>query len=125
MIGSTPAERARVRELERIADLEVLLPVARIVHATRSPLGLPPSPEVAAYNRTRLDRSLPELERVLADGRPFLAGDRPTIADGTLLAGLNFGLAFSVEPDPELRHLARWQERCRARPAAKVLARAR
>ncbi len=47
MIGSTPLERARVRALERIADVGVLMVVGRIVHATNSPLGLPPSPEVA------------------------------------------------------------------------------
>jgi len=41
MLGSTPLERARVRMLERVADLGVLIPVARIIHATRSPLGLP------------------------------------------------------------------------------------
>ena len=48
MIGRSAIERARVRELERLADIGVLIPVARVVHATKSPLGWPPSPEVAA-----------------------------------------------------------------------------
>ena len=51
MIGREPLERARVRELERIAELGVLQPVARIVHATNSPLGLPPNPGVAEHFR--------------------------------------------------------------------------
>ena len=54
MLGRTPLERARVRELERIADLGVLIRVARIVHATRSPLGLPPNPAVADEERRAL-----------------------------------------------------------------------
>lgn len=37
LIGSEPLERARTRELERIAEMGVLQPVARIVHATNSP----------------------------------------------------------------------------------------
>ena len=47
LVGRDPVERARVRDLERIADMGVLLPIARIVHATRSPLGWPPVPAVA------------------------------------------------------------------------------
>ena len=47
MIGTTPQQRARTRELDRMADLGVLISFARTVHATNSPLGLPPNPEVA------------------------------------------------------------------------------
>src|SRR5512144_2168168 len=38
MIGTTPLERARVRALERTADLGVLIGVARVFHATRAVL---------------------------------------------------------------------------------------
>ena len=58
MIGTSPLERARVRELERIADLGVLLRAAQIVHATRSPLGLPPSPELVERSRGPLVREI-------------------------------------------------------------------
>lgn len=47
MWGTTVAERARGRELERIADLRVMIPIARYIHATDSPVGLPPNPGVA------------------------------------------------------------------------------
>src|SRR5262245_45318798 len=79
LIGRTAEERARVRELERIAELGVLGPIARAVHATRSPLGWPPAPEVAAHALATLPESLARLDAVLADGRPVLAADRPTI----------------------------------------------
>jgi glutathione S-transferase len=119
LIGGTAAERARVRALERIAELEVMLPIGRIVHATRSPLGAPPIPAVAEFYRSRLPNGMRFLDEQLSDGRPFLAGARPTIADCTLAAALQFGRFAGIAPDPELAHVAAWDARYRARPAAK------
>jgi glutathione S-transferase len=119
MIGSDALERAHVRELERVADLGVLLPVARIIHATNSPLGLPPAPEVAAQSRGVLPNNLRFLDQHLADGRPFVAGDRPTIADCTLQAALQFARFGKVEIDSSFGHLARWDRDYRERPTAK------
>ncbi len=72
MIGRNPRERARVRELERICDIGVLISIGRIVHATRSPLGLPPSPEIAENAQEALKRPLQLLDDCLADGRTFV-----------------------------------------------------
>ncbi len=119
MIGSTPLERARVRELERIADVGVLMVVGRIVHATNSPLGLPPLPEVAKHAREMLPKSLEFLDRRLDDGRPFLAGERPSVADCTLAAAFQFGRFGGVEIDASFENLARWDEAFRSRPSAK------
>jgi glutathione S-transferase len=118
LIGRTPERRARVRELERIAETAVLGPIARIVHATRSPLGLPPSPEVAAWARSVLPEGLGRLDAVLADGRPFLAGEQPSVADCTLAAALQFGRFGGVER-PAHAWLDAWDQRYRARPAAR------
>ncbi len=121
LMGSTPEERARVRELERLAEVGVLYPVARIVHATNSPLGLPSIPEVAALFRGGLPSVLSVLDDRLSDGRSFLAGDHPTIADCTLQAGLQFGRFGEVGIDlPE--HLSRWDRNYRERePVRSVL----
>jgi glutathione S-transferase len=119
MIGSTPLERARVRELERVADTGVLMAVGRIVHATNSPLGLPPSPEVAKHSREMLPTSLEFLDRRLDDGRPFLAGERPSVADCTLAAAFQFARFGGVEIDASFENLARWDEAFRSRPSAK------
>lgn len=43
MLGSTPLERAQVRELDRIAELRVLLPLGRLVHSTNSPMARRPN----------------------------------------------------------------------------------
>jgi glutathione S-transferase len=121
MIGRTPLERARVRELERIADVGVLIPVARIVHATKSPLGYPPSPEVAAVFQRALPEALRTLDDRLSDGRPFVAGDRPTIADCTLAAGLQFARFGGVAVDPAFTHLLRWDAVYRSREPARAV----
>jgi len=120
LIGTTPEERARVRQLERIAELRGLVPLARLVHATRSPLGLPPNPAVAASAREGLPASLSYLDEELSDGRAFLAGERPTIADCTLAAGLQFARFGEVVGDllEETPHLRRWDAAYRARPEA-------
>ena len=121
LIGRTPEERARVRELERIAELSVLGPISRAVHATRSPLGLPPAPEVAAHALAALPDGLTRLDAVLADGRSFLAGERPTVADCTLAAALQFA-RFGQLLLPSAGAVADWDLRYRARaPARSVL----
>jgi len=108
-----------VRELERIAELGALIPVARILHATRSPLGLPANPEVAAHYRAVLPTALEVLDDRLSDGRPFVAGARPTIADCTLAAAFQFARFGGVEIDSRLEALARWDRAYRDRPAAR------
>jgi glutathione S-transferase len=119
MLGRTPLERARARELERIADLGVLQPVARIVHATRSPLGLPPVPAVAEAGRRALGEALPVLEERLG-AVPFLGGERPKLADCTLFAALGFGRFGGVELDPGFARIHAWHARFAERPSARA-----
>jgi glutathione S-transferase len=121
LIGADARSRARVRELERIAEMGVLQPVARIVHATNSPLGVPPNPGVAEHYRKALPGPLGVLDSVLSDGRPFLAGERPSIADCTLAAALQFGRFRKLELDPAFEHVARWDRAYRERAPAKAV----
>jgi glutathione S-transferase len=122
LIGSTPIERAQVRALERIADFGVLYSSGIIVHTTNSPVGYPPSPETAARFRSMITQPLGYLDGQLADGRPFVAGDRPTIADCTLAAALQFARFGKVDIGPEYEHIHRWDAAYRERePAREVL----
>ncbi len=120
MIGETPEQRARVRSVERVADLCVLVPLARTVHASRSPLGLPPNPAVAADAREAFEQGLALFDAEFA-GHEFVAGDRVSVADCTLWAALGFGAAFGIEADPRHEHLARWREQFGARPSVRQL----
>ncbi|MEQ8663183.1 MAG: glutathione S-transferase family protein, partial [Gammaproteobacteria bacterium] len=118
--GVDARARARARELERIAELRVLAPIARYIHATRSPLGLPPDPAQAEQAQAAWPAGLGYLDTVLSDGRAFVCGAQPTVADCTLAAALQFArfaeVALALEHDYPA--LARWDRDYRARPAA-------
>lgn len=119
LIGRTPIERARVRELERIIELGILSPIGRIIHATKSPLGLPPNPVVAEHFQKSLPEGLRFVEGTLADGRPFVAGEQPTIADCTFAASLQFARFGKVEIDAAFSNIVAWDGRYRERAVAK------
>jgi glutathione S-transferase len=115
LIGATSEERAHVAEMERIAELGVLYPIARIVHATKSPFGLTPNPPVAEFYQPRLTKTLEVLEHWMGDGRSFIAGNRPTIADCTMQAGLQFGRLAGVQLEASFERLTTWDRSFRER----------
>lgn len=59
------------------------------------------------------------LDRDLAN-RPFLAGDRYTIADITALCALDFGRVVDIRIAPEQKNLLRWYGSVSSRPSAKA-----
>jgi len=120
MLGTTPLERARVREVERLAELGVLNSVGTIFQNT-SPFfagRVKQSADAADNARARLGTVLGALETRIGAG-PFLCGSRPTIADCTLIAAVEFAgfggnaIDFSSHPN-----LSRWYETFRQRPSA-------
>ena len=120
MVGTTPVERARTREMERMADLRVLIPTARLVHATNSPLGLEPDPYVAKTETERVSVGWSIFDEALAN-REFVMGNQVTTADCTLFGGLFMGEFFGVQPSANYRNLLRWYEAFKQRPAAQIL----
>jgi glutathione S-transferase len=118
MIGVNPVERAQVRALERIADQGLLFPIGIIVHTTNSPVGYPASPEVADRFQKMLAQPLRYIDSQLADGRSFVAGDSPTIADCTLAAALQFARFGKIEAGEEYEHITRWDRDYRERDVA-------
>jgi glutathione S-transferase len=117
LLGRSAEARARVRELDRIADLAVLGPIARTIHATKSPLGLPPNPAVAKHALAALPDGLAVLEGRLADGRDWLAGNDVSFADCTLAAAFQFARFGDIPLPAELTHLSAWDTRFRKRPS--------
>lgn len=110
LIGATARERLRVRSLERYIELNVTNRLVRLVHSTNSPLGLPANPVVAETEQTQLRNVLPYVDERVGAG-PFVMGERPTIADCTLLAGFNFARFGGVTLlDEGYENLKRWFE---------------
>ncbi|MCY4212513.1 MAG: glutathione S-transferase family protein [Gammaproteobacteria bacterium] len=123
LLGASPEERGRARDVERIIDLKVASAMGQYGHAKNSPLGRPPNPELAARMEQSLQLPLDYLESLLSDGRPLLLGERASIADCTLQASLQFMRFVEADLFGERQRLRDWDERYRARPAAQSVLR--
>ena len=119
MIGTTPLERARVRALERIIEIGILLRVATIFQNTHPFMAgrIKQSADAAENARTQLAGTLKVVDQKIAQ-HPFVAGERPTIADCTLLAALDFAEFAGVAIDPAFANVARWHADFKKRPSA-------
>ena len=113
--------RAQARELERIVELRVALPMSRYVHATNSPLGLAPDPKAAQEIEKTLPIALSYLEAKLADGRDCLFGEAVSIADCTLQSGCQFARFGKAELLSDFPGVQAWDARYRERPAAQAV----
>jgi glutathione S-transferase len=120
MIGREPLERARVRELERLAETSIFNRIARIFFNT-SPVfaGSGQVSEAAEQARAGLPNALRIMHEAIGD-RPFVAGHRPTIADCTLFAAFEHAKLADVAIDPAFNNLTRWYGDFRKRPSAKA-----
>jgi glutathione S-transferase len=119
MIGHTPGERGRVRALERIAsDLAIVAGVMLQHSLPRFSRHIQQVPAVAEVMRANVGQQLAVLEQHLGKN-PFLATERPTIADVTLFS---FTQAFKVRMDTNLIEgfpgLSAWYDRFERRPSA-------
>ena len=119
MIGTTPAERARVRSLERIAELSILGRVAQVFQNSHPFFAgrIKQSPDAAENGRNMLKGALRILDKMVGKG-PFVAGARPTIADCTLYAAFDFAQFAGVPIDPECANLQKWYATFKERPSA-------
>ena len=122
MLGTTPLARARVRETERICEIGALLNVATVFQNT-SPFfaqRVKQSADAADNARTRLAASLRVIDGKIGT-KPFVCGDRPTIADCTLFAALEFAAFGNVAVDfAALPNLTRWYDAFKQRPSAQA-----
>ena len=106
---------ALAKDLERTVEMRVAMPIARYVHATRSPLGYPPDLKVAGEIEGSLPVALKWLEKKLSDGREMLMGSQVSIADCTLQSALQFARFGQADLIGAYPLLAAWDSRYRAR----------
>jgi glutathione S-transferase len=119
MIGTSPLERARTREVERICEIGVMASIGTIFQNT-SPFfaaRIKQSADAAENARGRLGQVLAVLDQRVGSS-PFVAGSRPSIADCTLIAAFGFAGFAGVEIDPALQNLTRWKAEFQKRPSA-------
>ena len=72
-------------------------------------------PEVFEHRLARGRDALATLDRALADGRPFIAGDAYTVADIALYAYAHCGADAGADPR-EHEHVSAWLDRVEATP---------
>ncbi|HVH05078.1 MAG TPA: glutathione S-transferase family protein [Myxococcota bacterium] len=121
LLGVDARDRAIVEMWQRRMEQEVLRNVTGCFQNTHEFFKgrIEQVPEYGAVcKRTALKR-LEWLDGELA-ARPFVAGDRYTIADVTALCAIDFGRVTGIRPLPEQKHLVRWHEAVSARPSAKA-----
>ncbi len=123
LLDGDPEARGRARDVERIIDLRISSPMAVYAHAKKSPLGFPPDPEKAAQMEADLQVPLDYLENLLGDGRPLMLGEAVSIGDCTLQASLQFLRFVEADLIGDRHRLRAWDERYRARPAARKVLR--
>jgi glutathione S-transferase len=122
LFGADAWERAVVEQWNRHAELELLFPVAQVFRNTHDfwKGRIDQAPEFGAIMRKRLDERMAWLDGELA-GRPYLAGERFTIADITALCALDFAKVSGVRVDPATQpNLERWRQSVAGRPSAKA-----
>jgi glutathione S-transferase len=123
LIGLTPEERAETRMWERRIDLRITEPSA---NAFRYAEGLNMFkdrvhviPQAADDLKASVRESLAWLDGLIA-GRPYIVGERFTVADIRLYAFLDFGAGVGQPLDQSLKNVGDWFERMNARPSAEA-----
>jgi glutathione S-transferase len=121
LIGSTPTERAVTRMWTRRVDLNIAEPGA---NGFRFAEGLKIFqnrmrciPEAAEGLKATAREKLAWLDGLMG-AKPFIAGDKLTMADILLFAFLDFSKAVGQPLDPANKSLTAWFERMKARPSA-------
>src|SRR6185436_3050822 len=119
MIGSTPLERARVRALERLVELSILGRIAVIFQNTHPLFAgrVKQNADAAESARGALASNLAVLDAKIGSNG-FVDGPKPTIADCTLLAAMQFSEFAQIAIDPAHKNVHRWYESFKKRPSA-------
>ena len=122
LFGETPKEVATIEMWQRRMELHLLLQVGHVfrnTHPAMKDMELPQVPAWAEANKPRVMEFLGLLDRELKD-RPFVAGDRYSVADITGMIGVDFMKPAKLVVPDTLANVRRWHGEVSARPSAKA-----
>jgi len=119
LFGTGPVGRAKVEMWNRRAELVVMGTVGDYALHTQEFFKdrLPQHPAFGEAQKRDAPRRWQWLDREMADGRPFIAGDEFSIADITAAVAAWLGEVFTIERPASLANVNRWLERVRSRPS--------
>jgi len=121
LMGTDAKDRALVEMWQRRMEFEIALPIMQVFRNTHA-FFKGRIPQVAEYGevcRKAAESRLRWMDEELA-GRDFVAGERYSIADITLLVGIDFGRPSNIRIAPEQKNLQRWHDAVSSRPSAKA-----
>src|SRR5262249_35917284 len=118
LFGEGALEKARVEQWSRLAELELLFPVAHVFRNTHAFWRgrIPQVPEFGQVALDQLRERLAFFDREL-DARRYVAGDRFTVADITAFVAIDFARIIGVRPEESQSALKRWYGEIGARPS--------
>lgn len=119
LFGSDAVSRARVEMWNRRAELVIFGTIGNVALHSDAFFKerLTQFPAFAETERQAVPKKWAWLDRELADGRAFLAGETFSIADITAGVCAWLGDVFGMEVPGDLANVQRWLERVRARPS--------
>ena len=121
LMGRDGEERAFIEMVDRQVELQFFAKIAQCVRHTHpglAPLEQPQFPEYGAAQGEKMRLAARWLDGHLAL-RPYVAGERFTIADITAFCAIEFARLIRFKPAAEgLVHLEAWRQRIAERPGA-------
>jgi len=119
LFGTGAFEMATVEMWNRRIELALFVPVgmvwAHLHELTKT--RIKQIPEVGEQSRKVVEARYRWLDEELAD-RPYLAGEKYSIADITLLIVIDFAKFNNISIQPDQKNLARWHQSVSSRPSA-------
>jgi glutathione S-transferase len=119
LFGVDATDAAFVEMWQRRMELSLLSQVAGCFQNTHS-FFEGRIEQVPAYGEVCRKNAIARLDWLDGElaSRPFVAGDRYTIADITALVAVDFGRVVEIRIAPEQKNLQRWHEAVSSRPSA-------
>ena len=120
LFGTGPKEIAQVEMWNRRCEINFFANVAAVfrhLHPAMKELEVPQIPAWAEANRPRVTWFLEWIDRELAS-REFIAGDRFSVADITMLCGVDFLKPARLTMPEQSANVKRWHAAVSARPSA-------
>ena len=112
MLGKDPLEKARIHEIDRLAELGLMIELAHYVHNI-SPFFAdkgPQSKEAAEMALNCYKKNLRILEESI-NGDEFLIFNRPTVADCTLFSTFTFAESIGVDDQNSFSKTMEWYKK--------------
>ena len=122
LMGKNSREQCEIEMWNRRVELGLFGAAARAFQHTNElfKARLKQFPEYGETQRETIKQQLQWLDAQIGN-KPYIAGDRFTIADITAEVAVDFAAqAAGVAADPALKNLARWHQSVSSRPSAKA-----